>query len=57
MSSAVYQVRDLSELTGASEWLLYKTVREGTCPFPVIRLGRRVVFPKAAVDRMLGIGE
>lgn len=53
--SRVYTVTDLENMGLGSSWLIYKTVREGTCPFPFIRLGaRRIVFPKAAVDRMLG---
>lgn len=54
--AATYGAPEVARLAGISEWLLYKSIREGTCPFPFIRLGvRRIVFPKAAVNAMLGI--
>ena len=44
---------ELAERLGCSEWLVYSMVRAGTCPVTPIRLGRRLVWPKAAVDRLL----
>jgi hypothetical protein len=28
-------------------------VRAGSCPLPHIKLGRRLLFPRAAIDRLL----
>ena len=57
MAAAVYDAQELAALTKASSWLVYKTVKDGTCPFPFIRLGKRIVFPKALVDKMLGVAD
>ena len=56
-SAATYQVADLAGLLGISEWAIYESARSGTCPFPPIRVGRRIVFAKAAVDALLGLNE
>ena len=53
--SATYTAEELAELAGVSTWALYKAVKEGTCPFPFLKIGRRVMFPKAPVDRLLGL--
>jgi len=54
-SPAVYSAAEASALYGVSEWAWYQSVHRGDCPAPVIRVGRRMVHPKAAVDRQLGI--
>ena len=53
--SATYQASELAELLGVSEWAVYQSVRDGKCPFEPIRVGRRLVWPKATIDRALGI--
>jgi len=58
--TATYNTVEMAERSGCSAWLLYKLVKQaeegtGECPFPFIRLGTRVVFPKAPCDRILGI--
>jgi hypothetical protein len=35
--------------------LLYKTIRDGSCPFPFVKVGRRVLFIKARCDEILAI--
>ena len=56
-SPATYQVPELAEMLGISEWGVYQSVRQGTCPVPPIRVGRRVVFARAAVDKLLGLND
>lgn len=34
----------------------YRLIREGTFPLPTIRIGRRVVVPRDALDRLLEDG-
>lgn len=50
---AVYNAAELAELTDTNERTIYKN--RDTFPVPAITVGRRVVWPKAAVDRLLGI--
>lgn len=44
-------------LLGVAPWTLYKAIREGTAPVPVIKVGKRIVVPTAAVRRLLTAGE
>ncbi len=53
MSAAVYNAQELAERLGVSTWLVYASVKDGSCPVPPIKVGRRIVFAKAAVDRLL----
>ena len=55
MTAAVYSATKAAALYGVSDWAWYQSIRRGDCPAPVIRVGRRVVHPKAAVDRQLGL--
>ncbi|MST33967.1 helix-turn-helix domain-containing protein [Acidimicrobiaceae bacterium USS-CC1] len=56
MGAATYTTEQLAELCGLSAWALYSSVRRGDPPVQPIRVGRRIVWPKAAVDALLGIG-
>lgn len=53
--SAVYRAEECAELYGVSAWSWYQSIRRGDCPAPVIRVGRRIVHPKAAVNAALGL--
>lgn len=55
MSAATLRAGELAERLGVSEWAVYQSVRDGTCPVPPIRVGRRIVFSRVLVDRLLGI--
>ena len=55
MSAAVYTAEELAELAGVSTWSIYSAVKDRTCPFPNLRIGRRIVFPRALADRLLGL--
>jgi len=46
-------VETASRVLEVAPWTLYKTIREGTAPFPVIRVGKRVLIPTAALRRLL----
>ncbi len=53
--SAIYTAAECASLYGVSDWAWYESIRRGDCPAPVIRVGRRVVHPRAAVDAQLGL--
>ena len=55
MRPAVYTADEVSGLARISTWTLYTSIKTNTCPFAFVRIGRRIVFPKAGVDRILGI--
>jgi predicted DNA-binding transcriptional regulator AlpA len=55
MSAATYRAEEFAERLGVSTWLLYRSVKDGTCPVDPIKVGRRLVWPKTAVDRLLGV--
>jgi len=50
-------VKVAAEVLGVAEWSLYNAIREGTAPFPVVRVGRRLVVPTAPLRRLLGVAE
>ena len=49
----VYTIEEASRLLGVSRGVGYEAARRGQ--LPTIRLGRRLLVPKVALDRMLGI--
>jgi excisionase family DNA binding protein len=51
MKSATLTVAEAAELLGVSSDLVYDAVAEGS--LPCIRLGRRVLVPRPALDRLL----
>jgi hypothetical protein len=55
VSSKVYTAEECAAQFGVSNWSWYQSIRRGDCPAPVIRVGRRIIHPRAAVDAMLGI--
>jgi excisionase family DNA binding protein len=44
-------VEEASDLLGISKWLGYEMVAQGI--LPALRLGRRLVVPRVALERML----
>ena len=52
---ATLSAEELAALLNVSTWAIYEAVRRGDCPVDPIRVGRRIVFASAAVDRLLGI--
>jgi hypothetical protein len=55
MPPATCTVERMASLADCSTWLLYKTIRDGSCPFPFVKVGRRVLFIKARCDEILAI--
>ena len=50
-AESVYTVPQVAKMFGINRNLAYDLARRGT--LPVIRLGKRLVCPRAAIDRML----
>jgi excisionase family DNA binding protein len=48
-------VPEAAQLLGVSRMTAYSAVREGT--IPSLRIGRRVLVPRAALDRLLAQGD
>jgi len=47
-------IDELAALTGVSRNTWFESVKRGDCPLPTIRVGRRIVIPRAAVEQLLG---
>ena len=47
-------VDELAAALGVSAWTVYESVRRGECPVRPIRVGRRILFARAAVEQVLG---
>lgn len=56
MNKATYDAKDLHELMGLSTWAIYEAQKKGTFPVPAISVGRRLLWSKAAIDRLLDGG-
>ena len=54
-SKATLTVRAVAELLGVAPWTIYECLRRGDFPVPVIRIGRRLVFPTAAIMALVGL--
>ena len=53
--SATFSVDEAAVLLGVSRSHAYDLVRRGEFPVPVIRLGRTVRVPRAALNNLLGV--
>lgn len=53
----VYTMDETAQKLGISRNLCYELARRNELPVPVLRLGRRCLVPKAALDRVLGAEE
>jgi excisionase family DNA binding protein len=51
---AVYTVPQVAKILGINRNLAYELARSGT--LPSIRLGKRLICPKKAIDRLLNQG-
>ena len=51
MEKKTLSVREVAELLGISRGAAYQAVRMGR--IPSVRIGRRLLIPKAAIDRFL----
>lgn len=53
VKAAVYTIAEVAELFGVGRNSAYEAARRGD--FPVLKIGGRLVAPKRAIDRMLGL--
>jgi len=53
--AATYNAEEVAKLAGVSTWSIYNAVKTDESPFPFVRIGKRVVFPRVPCDRILGI--
>ena len=53
LSKDAASLGEVAERLAISRSLAYKLAREDRLPVPVIRLGRRVVVPRRALERLL----
>ena len=52
--SLTLTMREAATCLGISKSLAYELANSGSFPVPVLRLGRRMVVPRAALMRLLG---
>ncbi|MGO2612856.1 helix-turn-helix transcriptional regulator [Corynebacterium flavescens] len=55
LSGQTIQVRPLAEILQCSASSLYAAIKDDTFPFPVIRIGGRIVIPTAPIRAALGL--
>ena len=51
MERRIYTIEEAIQMLGLSRATVYKLVKEGK--IPALRIGRRLVIPKAAFEKML----
>lgn len=47
-------VPEAAAALGVHRLTLYKLIRDGKSPVPYVQVGRRIVVPRAALERLLG---
>ncbi len=55
LTGTTISVEELAEVLGLSPWSIYKAIRAGNPPAPIIRCGRRLRVPVAPLRRLLGL--
>lgn len=55
LESPTITVRPLAPILDCSPSSIYAAIREETFPFPVIRIGERIVIPTAPIREALGL--
>ena len=53
MERGTFTIEEAAERLGIGRGAAYMAAREGRLPVPVIRIGRRVLVSKAAVEALL----
>lgn len=51
--SRTVTIAEAARQLGVATSFLYRLVQRGDCPFPILRLGRRVVVSRQVLDRYL----
>lgn len=54
-SKAAYTIREAASLMGVSNSTMYAAAREGTLPFPVLKVNSRYIVPAKPFLAALGI--
>jgi excisionase family DNA binding protein len=54
MSKRTYSIEEVAQILGLSRNSAYVAARGNLLPVPTIRIGRRMVVSKAALDQLLG---
>ncbi len=54
---ATCDVPSAAKILGVHPLTLYSAIRRGESPVPVIRIGRRILVPRAALERLLEGGQ
>jgi predicted DNA-binding transcriptional regulator AlpA len=57
LARRTYRIEEVAKLLGIGRNKAYEAAQRDDCPFPVIRIGKRLVVPRVAINRMLGIAE
>jgi predicted site-specific integrase-resolvase len=57
VAPATISAQEFADLLGVAVWTLYKSVREGNCPIPPIRVGRRLVWSYSRVADLLALDD
>jgi hypothetical protein len=53
MTRGTFSAQELAGVLGVSTWLIYQSVKEGTCPVPPIWVGKRLLFSRAKTYELL----
>ena len=54
---ATHSVASAAKILGVHPLTLYAAIRRGESPVPIIRVGRRILVPRAALERLLEGGQ
>lgn len=54
--AATVDVATAAGILGVNKHTIYEAIKRGDQPFPVIRVGDRILIPRAALQRLLQVG-
>lgn len=52
---ATYTAEEVASLLGVSTWAIYQAAKTGELAVVPLRVGRRLVWPRALIDQSLGL--
>jgi predicted DNA-binding transcriptional regulator AlpA len=55
MEKRTLDIPEVARILGVSRNSAYVAARDGTLPVPVLRIGRRMVVPRRALEDLLGV--
>jgi excisionase family DNA binding protein len=56
VEAATVDVAAAAVVLGVNKQTIYEAIKRGDQPFPIIRLGDRILIPRQALDRLVGGG-